>query len=337
MTGYVLRRLAVMPLLLLGIVTVAFCISRFIPADPLATIIGERAMGNPEVVAAAKQRWGLNGSVGAQYVTYLKNLAHGDMGTSFRTKNSVAADIWTRIPATLELTLFAMFIGGVGGVLLGVVAAARKNKPADHGARLFALVGSSLPVFWLGLILLFIFYARLGWLPGPGRLPPRTDPPTHITGMYTVDSLLTGNLSLFWSCFTRLLLPAFVLGWGLMGIISRLVRAAMLDELHTDYVRTARAKGLREHEVLKDHVLRNALLPVLTILGFSFAFLLTSAVLTETIFSWNGIGSYAVNATRTLDYPAINGVCIFGGIVFLLANLVTDVLYAVADPKIRLS
>jgi peptide/nickel transport system permease protein len=201
----------------------------------------------------------------------------------------------------------------------------------------FSLLGSSLPVFWTGLALLFVFYARLSWLPGPGRLPARTDPPEHITGLYTVDALLHGQWSLFWQALYHLILPAFVLGWAVMGTVSRLVRASMLDELHADYVRTARSKGLRRGAVMRGHVLRNAMLPVLTILGFSFATLLTGAVLTETIFEWNGVGAYAVAATRTLDYPAINGVCLFGGTVFLLANLVTDVLYAFADPKIRLS
>jgi len=189
----------------------------------------------------------------------------------------------------------------------------------------------------MGLVMLYIFYARLGWLPGPGRLPPRTAPPPHHTGFYTIDALWSGNWTLFRQCLARLALPCFVLGWAYMGTISRLVRAAMLDELHADYVRTARAKGLRESKVLRSHVLRNAWLPTLTILGYSFATLLTASVLTETIFQWNGIGSYAVQASNTLDYPAINGVSLFGGAAFLLANLVTDVLYAVADPKIRLA
>lgn len=337
MYRYILGRLAVVPFLLVGIVTVAFVVSRLIPSDPIASIVGERASSNPEIVAAAEARWGLDKSIPEQYAAYVKNLVRGDLGTSFRTKNSVTSDLAERIPATLELAVSAMVIGGLGGVLLGAFSAGRKDRPADHASRMFALVGSSLPVFWTGLALLFVLYARLGWFPGPGRLPPRTEPPGHVTGIYTLDAILDGNWSLFWACLRRLILPAFVLGWAVMGSVSRLVRASMLDELHADYVRTARAKGLRERVVMRTHVLRNALLPVLTILGFSFASLLTGAVLTETIFEWNGIGSYAVAATRTLDYPAINGVCLFGGVVFLLANLVTDLLYAFADPKIRLS
>ena len=337
MGRFVARRLAAMPFLLLGIVSIAFCISRFIPSNPLASIVGERQLGNKEIVDAAKARWGLDGSIQKQYATYLKNLVTGDLGVSFRTRQGVATDLRERLPATLELGAGALLVGGAGGVVLGAVAASRKNKPTDHLTRLFSLLGSSLPVFWIGLVLLSVLYARLGWFPGPGRLPPRTLAPPKITGFYTIDALLKGDLHLFWECFRRLVLPCFVLGWAYMGSISRLVRAAMLDELHADYVRTARAKGLRERTVLRSHVLRNAWLPTLTILGFSFAQLLTASVLTETIFQWNGIGSYAVQAAVTLDYPAVNGVSLFGGATFLLANLITDVLYAFADPKIRLA
>ncbi len=337
MQRYVLRRLVVVPFLLLGIVTIAFGVSRLIPANPLASIVGERQLGNEEIVNAAKARWGLNGSIPEQYVKYLKNMAKGDLGTSFRTRQSVVTDLWERLPATLELGVGALLIGGGGGIALGALAASRKDKPIDHGARLFSLLGSSLPVFWIGLVFLSVLYARLGWFPGPGRLPPRIDAPPKLTGFYTVDALADGNFNLFWECLKRLALPCFVLGWAYMGQISRLVRAAMLDELHSDYVRTARAKGLRERTVLRSHVLRNAWLPTLTILGFSFAQLLTASVLTETIFQWNGIGSYAVQAASSLDYPAVSGVSLFGGVAFLLANLATDVLYAVADPKIRLT
>jgi ABC-type dipeptide/oligopeptide/nickel transport system permease component len=326
-----------MPFLLLGIVTIAFGISRLIPANPLASIVGERQLNNEAVVDAAKARWGLNGSIPEQYVKYLKNMSNGDLGTSFRTRQSVVTDLRERLPATLELGVGALLIGGVGGVALGAIAASRKDRAVDHGARLFSLLGSSLPVFWIGLVFLSILYARLGWFPGPGRLPPRTLPPPRFTGFYSVDALIDGDFSLFKECLKRLAMPCIVLGWAYMGSISRLVRAAMLDELHADYVRTARAKGLKERTVLRAHVLRNAWLPTLTILGFSFAQLLTASVLTETIFQWNGIGSYAVQAAQTLDYPAVAGVSLFGGFAFLLANLVTDVLYAVADPKIRLS
>jgi peptide/nickel transport system permease protein len=199
-----------MPLLLLGIVTIAFCISRLIPANPLASIVGERALNNDKVVAAAKTRWGLNGSLPEQYVIYIKNLLTGDLGTSFRTRQPVTEDLLHRLPATLELAAGALLIGGVGGVALGAYAASKKDKPADHISRGFALLGSSLPVFWIGLVFLFVLYARLGWFPGPGRLPPRTKPPDHVTGFYTIDSLLDGNFTLFRQSLHRLVLPCFV-------------------------------------------------------------------------------------------------------------------------------
>ncbi|MEY2445147.1 MAG: peptide/nickel transport system permease protein, partial [Ilumatobacteraceae bacterium] len=181
-----------MPLLLLGIVTIAFCISRLIPANPLASIVGERQLNNEKIVAAAKTRWGLNGSLPKQYVIYVKNLVKGDLGTSFRTRHPVTHDLLDRLPATLELSVGALLVGGVGGVGLGAYAASKKDKPADHISRGFSLLGSSLPVFWIGLVFLFVLYARLGWFPGPGRLPPRTRPPGRVTGFYTIDSLLDG-------------------------------------------------------------------------------------------------------------------------------------------------
>jgi ABC-type dipeptide/oligopeptide/nickel transport system permease component len=192
-------------------------------------------------------------------------------------------------------------------------------------------------VYWSGLVLLLIFSVKLGWLPGPGRLDSRSAAPTDRTGFYTIDSLLDGDPSTFWESVRHLVLPAIVLGWGVMGTVTRIVRASMLDVLSQDFVRTARAKGARESTVVFKHAFRNAMLPALTIVGFSVAYLITGAVLTESIFSWPGIGQYSVKAAQTLDFPAIMGVCLLGGIVFLLANFATDVGYAFADPRIRLS
>jgi peptide/nickel transport system permease protein len=326
-----------MPLLLLGIATIVFVVSRLTPADPLVSIVGERNLTNPAVVAAAKARWGLDRSVVVQYFSYMKNLLHGDMGVSFSTRRPVLSDLADRLPATLELTFVALTIGVVVGVFLGVLAARRRNKLTDHVARVFALIGSSLPAFWAALLLLYIFYARLGWLPGPGRFDPRGTPPGKITGFYTVDSLLHGDLSAFKDSLMHLVLPASVLGWGVVGIVSRLVRASLLDEFSMDYVRVARAMGLRERTVVNQHALRNALLPTITIVAFAFAFLITGAVLTETVFSWPGVGGYAVDASRKLDFPAIIGVTILGGVAFLVTNLISDIAYAFADPRIRLS
>lgn len=326
-----------MPLLMLGIITIAFGLSHFTKANPLSSVLSARQMSNPDVVAAAKARWGLDRTLPEQYASYIGNLATGNMGVSFRTNRPVAVDIRDRLPATLELVIAAMILGTAVGIALGVLAAHARDGALDHLSRIFALVGSSIPVFWCGLIFLFIFSVQLKWLPGPGRLDTRAVAPHTVTGFYTVDALLAGDLATFSSACIHLLLPAATLGWSVMGIISRLVRGSMLEVLSQEYIVMARAKGAGELRVLLNHALRNAMLPTLTVIGFTFAYLITGAVLVETVFSWPGIGSYAVDSVRTLDYPAIMGVTIIGGAAFLLANLATDVSYIFADPKIRLS
>jgi peptide/nickel transport system permease protein len=334
--SYIIRRLALVPLLLIGIATLTFIVSQTIPADPLATLVSERQLGNPEVVRAAREQWGLDKSLPEQYVVYLANLAQGDMGTSFRTRRPVLDDLKQRLPATIELTMVALVFGAVTGVALGLIAARRRNTRIDSFSRLIALIGSSLPVFWAGSILLFVLWAQLGFAPGPGRLSSRAPEPTDRTGLFTIDALLDGDLTRFWDALSHLLLPGLVLGWVLMGTITRLVRASMLEVLDQDYIRTARAAGIPERLVMRRYALRNAMLPTLTILGLAFATLIAGAVLVEIVFTWPGIGTYAVESARTLDIPAVMGVSIFGGFAFLLANLVTDILYAFVDPRIRL-
>lgn len=337
MIRFVLKRVAMIPLLLWGIVTIAFLLSHSVGDSPLASIVGERNLNNPEIVKAATQRWGLDKSLPEQYFTYLGNLLRGDLGTSFRTKASVGSDLATRLPATLELALFALVIAVVLGTLLGVLAARNKGRITDAAVRVIALAGSSLPVFWVGLIFLSVFYARLGIVASPGRLSPRVIPPVHVTGFYTVDALLGGNWPLFVDAFRHILMPAFIMSLALLGTVIRIVRAQTLEEQNADYVRTARAKGLSRGQVLNRHVLKNAITPVITIVGVSVGVLIMGAVLIETIFSWNGIGTYAVESSRALDFPAITGVCLVGGCIFLISNLVTDIAYAVVDPRVRLS
>jgi len=336
MTRYLLRRLIAMPLLMLGVATATFLLSHVTKADPLAAIVSERQMNNPEIVAAAKARWGLDRSLPEQYVVYISNLVQGDLGVSFRTRRPVADDIGARLPATLELVVFAMVFGVTAGIGLGVAAAHWRDGWIDHGARLVALIGSSMPVFWTGLILLYVFSVVLGVLPGPGRIDARIAPPPGVTGFYTLDALIAGDMGRLRLALAHLVLPAFVLGWTMMGIISRLVRGSMLDVMEQDYIRTARAKGAGEGQVLFAHALRNALIPTLTIIGHSFAYLITGAVLTETIFAWPGIGAYAVDSARSLDHPAIIGVTLVGAAAFLIANLVTDIAYALANPRIEI-
>lgn len=336
MTRYILRRLIAMPFLVLGIVTLAFLLTTVVKGDPLSAIVSERQMNNPEVVAAAKARWGLDKSLPERYAIYLGNLVQGDMGTSFITRRPVAQDVLYRLPATMELVLAAMVFGAVLGVSLGVLAAYFRNTVLDHVARLVALFGSSIPVFWLGLALLYLMSVKWGVLPGPGRIDARAALPPHVTGFMTIDTLLAGDFRLFVDAVWHLLLPAFVLGWSVAGTISRLVRANMLEVLGREFILTARAKGAGEFRVVIRHALLNTLVPTLTVIGYSFAYLLTGAVLTETIFSWPGMGSYAVEAARGLDFPAIIGVTIVGGVIFLMTNLITDIAYVVVNPRIRL-
>ncbi|RWB75894.1 MAG: ABC transporter permease [Mesorhizobium sp.] len=333
---YVLRRLAGLPFLLLGVVTVAFLLSQLSPAEPLASILSERQLSNPEAVAAAKARWGLDRSPVEQYLYYVKNVFEGDLGISFRTKQPVIEDLAARLPATMELVLAALFLGVGSGIVLGVVAARFRDTVVDQLVRLIALFGSSLPVFWSGLAALSIFSVQLGLLPGPGRMNPRAAALDPITGFNTIDAILRGNMASFSDAVTHLILPAAVLGWATTGVISRLVRASMLDVLGQDYILMAKAKGSSGLRILFHHALRNALLPAITVIGYSFAYLLTGAVLTETIFSWPGVGSYAVESARALDYPAIMGVTMLGGAVFVLTNLATDLAYVLVDPRIKL-
>ncbi|MDF1586260.1 ABC transporter permease [Marinimicrococcus flavescens] len=336
MTHYLLRRLLAMPLLLLGVATMAFLLGNFVKGDPLASILNDRQMANPEAVAAAKARWGLERSIPERYVIYVGNLLEGDLGVSFRTKRPVMRDLLDRLPATLELVISAMLFGTLAGMAIGVLAAHFRNGPVDHGARIVALIGSSVPVFWSGLIALYVFSVQLSWLPGPGRLAPALKPPETVTGFYTVDALLAGEWGTFANALSHLVLPTVMLGWAVLGIISRMIRASMLDVMQQDFITTARAKGAGTLRLLLRHALRNAMVPALTIIGFSFAYLITGAILTETVFSWPGIGSYAVDAARSLDHPAIIGVTIVGALAFLLANLLTDIAYVFANPRIRL-
>jgi ABC-type dipeptide/oligopeptide/nickel transport system permease component len=335
-TRYILRRLVAMPFLVLGIVTMAFLLTSVTRGDPLAAIVSDRQMNDPAAVAAAKARWGLDRSLPERYAIYVGNLLSGDMGTSFITRRPVAQDVLYRLPATMELVIAAMLVGSILGIGLGVLAAYFRNTAIDHLSRLVALFGSSIPVFWLGLALLYVLNVRWGLLPGPGRLDARATLPPQVTGFMTMDTLLAGNFNLFVDALRHLILPSFVLGWAVAGTISRLVRANMLEVLEREFILTARAKGASETRVVIRHAFRNTLVPTLTVIGYSFAYLLTGAVLTETIFSWPGMGSYAVSAARGLDFPAIIGVTIVGGMIFLLTNLVTDVAYVVANPRVRL-
>lgn len=334
---YIVRRFLVSLPLLLGVTLVTFAVSRLIPADPLMAILPERAVNDPAIVQMYRERWGLDRSPPEQYLFYLRNLLRGDLGESYTSQRPVAQDLRERFPATVELATAAMVYAVSMGILLGVLAAVWVERWVDHLARLISLVGVSLPVFWLGLLALQLFYAKLGLLPGPGRIDPRLTAPPFRTGFYTIDSLLAGDFDLFRNVLTHLILPGIVLGSYAMGIIARMTRSALLDVLSADFVRTARAKGLSERRVILGHALRNALIPTVTVIGLTFGSLLAGAVLTETIFAWPGIGRYAVDAAMKLDLPAVMGVTLLIAVVYVVINFLTDILYGIIDPRIRVS
>jgi peptide/nickel transport system permease protein len=321
--------------LMVGMTLIAFVVSHALPADPVAANLGQHSMEDPTIVAAFRAQWGLDRPLPEQYLTYLKNLVQGNFGTSIRTHMPVSDDLARYLPASAELAIIATLVGTVVGIPFGVISAVRRNSWVDHVVRAVSLLGVSSPVFWLGLISLYIFYFRLGWLPGPGRLDVGIPEPTRVTGMFTVDSLLTGNWPALSSSLRHLVLPGLVLASVYLGLVTRITRSSMLEVLSADYVRTARGKGLRQRSVIYRHALNNALIPTITVLGLAFGDILAGTVLTETIFSWPGIGRYAYQSAVTLDFPAIMGVSLVIAAIFILVNLATDLAYVFLDPRLR--
>jgi peptide/nickel transport system permease protein len=287
------------------------------------------------VVGQFRREWNLDKPLPQQYVTYIWNILHGDMGISISTRDAVTDDLKLYFPATVELSLAAMLFALLVGVPLGVIAATRRDRPADHLARGLSLIGVATPTFWLGLMLLVVFYAKLGWAPGPGQLDADYNPPPIHTGMIVIDSIIAGDTDDLTNSLEHLILPALTLGSYTMGIITRMTRNSMVEALSQDYIRTARAKGQRRFWIVYSHALRNALIPTLTLVGLAFGSLLSGAVLTETIFSWQGIGLYATKTASLLDYPAIMGVALVTAVVYVFVNLLVDVLYGVLNPQIR--
>ncbi|MFQ5856631.1 MAG: ABC transporter permease [Anaerolineae bacterium] len=333
---YIARRIVLAVPLIISITLLAFIVSHLIPADPLGMVLSERAMNNPEIVQAYRARWGLDRPLHEQYLVYIWRLFQGDLGDSIATQRPVRDDLAQFLPATLELSAAAMLFSTLIGIPLGVLAAIYRDSWVDHLTRVISLIGVSVPVFWLGLLLLNAFYFHLRWLPGPGRLDPHMSPPQTVTGLMTMDSVLAGDWAALISSLRHLFLPALVLGSYTMGAVSRMTRSSLLEVLAQDYVRTARAKGLREWLVIMRHALRNALIPTITVIGLAFGDLMSGAVLTETIFSWPGIGRYAVLAASYLDLQAIMGVTITIATVYIIVNLAVDITYALIDPRIRI-
>lgn len=327
------RRLVAMVPVLFGVITLTFVLSHVIPGDPARLLVGQKA--SEEVLERMREELGLNEPLYVQYWNYLKQVVRGDLGMSIRNRRSVAQDLSERFPASFELTFISVAICVMIAIPLGVLTAVKRNHLVDHVARVLALLGVSMPVFWWGLFLLLVFYFRLGWLPGPGRIDLIVSPPARCTGLYILDSLIARDRQALVSSLRHLVLPAFCLCYVYLAIMTRMVRSSMLEVLRLDYIRTARANGLSEGTVVFRHALRNALIPTVTIVGLSFGELIGGAILTETIFAWPGLGSYMVDSVMFLDFPAIMGCTTLICLIYMTINLIVDITYGFLDPQIR--
>jgi len=328
------RLLAAIPSVL-GIVVVTFVLTRALPGDPAAYYAGPAATA--EAVEQIRAKLGLDQPLWRQFVDYAGDLARGDLGLSVSTGQPVSEELLRRLPASLEITLLGLLLAGLVALPLGVLAATRPDSWIDHSCRLLTTLGVSLPIFFTGLLLAYVFYYLLGWAPPPvGRLDSLHSPPPQVTGFYLVDSLLAGDLSLFYASAAQMVLPVITLALFVLAPIARMTRASMLGVLSSDFVRTARASGLTPSTVLYRYAFRNAMLPVLTTLGMVFSFLLGSNVVIEKVFAWPGVGSYAVDALMQSDYAPVQGFVLVMALLFVAINLLIDVLYTVVDPRVSI-
>ncbi len=334
MLRYLITRLLAAAVMALLATLVVFLIASQVPGDPILSRLGDLAASNPAIVAEYRAQWGLDLPLWEQYWIFLQKLAHGDLGVSIATQRPVLDDIAQYAPATLELATIAFVLAVVIGIPFGILAAVGRDSWVDHAARFVSLIGVSSPTFWLAFIMLAVFYGGLQIAPGPGRIDAIALPPPSVTGLYVVDSILAGDWATLRDVSAHLVLPAIVLAAATLGLITRTTRASMLETLGQDYVRVARAKGLKERAVVIGHALPNALIPVVTLGGLAYAQLLTGAVLTETIFSWPGLGRYTFRSAVALDFPAIMGIALIVAVVYLVINLLIDVSYALLDPRV---
>jgi peptide/nickel transport system permease protein len=322
--------------MLFGVSVITFFVSHSVPTDPVAAVLGEKASEHPEIVQAFRAKWGLDKPLPLQYRIYLENLSSGEWGVSIFSHRPVATDIAQFLPATMELATAAIAIGILVAIPLGIAAALRMGHLTDVIIRAITLIGVSMPIFWLALLLLNIFFLQLGWVAGPtGRLSPAVPPPPSVTGWYTIDSLLSGRFETFRDAMAHLALPALVLSTWSIGLLTRMVRSSMLQILPQEFVRTARSRGGGRLYVTLRHALPNAMLTVIAVVGLAYGDLLAGAVVAESIFSWPGIGKYGFNAATSNDFPAIMGVTLVVALIYLGVNLLVDVFYVVVDPRIR--
>jgi peptide/nickel transport system permease protein len=334
MGRYLIRRLGFLLFVLIGITLLTFLLQRVVPGDPARLVAGTRA--SEQAVQVVRGQLGLDRPLWVQYGSYMGALVTGDLGQSVVTRNPVTHDLGRYVPATLELVLYALVIGSVVGIALGSLSAVR-GAAVDVAGQSVATAALSVPIFWVAVVLLMVFYSRLGVLPFGGRLEVGATPPPTISGLYTVDALVTGRFDLFVDALRHLVLPASTLGIPVVGLVAKTARASMLEVLGRDYVRTARSKGLSPFRIYFRHTLRNALLPVVTVLGLEFGLLVSGTVLIESAFSWPGLGQYAFDAIASSDYNAVMGVTIVVAVAYVLINLVVDVVYVYLEPRVRLA
>ncbi|OMH36704.1 ABC transporter permease [Tersicoccus sp. Bi-70] len=326
------KRIALLIPTLIGLSILLFAWVRSLPGGPATALLGDRA--TPEAVAQINAAYGFDRPILEQYLTYVGKLLSGDFGTSITTSRPVLEEFATRFPATIELTIVALIFAIGIGIPLGYVAARHRGRVVDHGSVVLSLLGITVPVFFLAFILKWIFAIQLHWLPTDGRQDPRIDA-THATGFFVLDGFLTGEYDSAWNAFTHLILPGIALGTIPLAIIVRITRASVLEVQNADYVRTARAKGLRQSTIRNRFVLRNALLPVVTTIGLQLGLLISGAVLTETVFAFSGVGRFLRDAIFNLDYPVLQGFIILIAIMYSLINLIVDVSYGLIDPRVR--
>ena len=329
------KRLVYLVIMLIGVATLVFILTKLIPGDPVTANLSQRALSDPEIVAAYKLRYGLDKPLITQYLYYMRNLLQLDLGTSIRTGNGVLAELGRCFPATIELALWSIVIASVLGVFFGIISAIKRNSVIDQVVRAISVTGVSVPSFWLALLVLFFFYYKLHLMPGPGRLGTGFVPPVTVTGLYVIDALLEGDLPKTVDAIRHLILPSCVLAAFTMGLITRTTRSNLLDVMSTDYIRTARAKGLSRSRLIVRHALGNALIPVLTVIGLGLGNLLGGMVLVETIFNWPGVGQFAYQSVMSADFPAIIGVALLIALNYMVINTVVDILYGVIDPRVR--
>lgn len=329
------KRLIYLVVMLFGVATLVFILTKMIPGDPTVANLSQRALNDPEVVAAYRAKYGLDQPVFVQYILYIKNLLHLDLGTSIRTNKPVLDELARCYPATIELALFAIIMAALLGILFGVISAIKRNSILDQMVRALSVTGVSIPSFWFALLVLYFFYYKLHIFPGPGRLSNSFSAPATVTGMYVIDSLIEGNPAKALDALQHLILPGLVLAAFTMGLITRTTRSNLLDVMSTDYIRTARAKGLSRVGLIVRHALGNALIPVLTVIGLGLGNLLGGMVLVETIFNWPGVGQFAYESVLSVDYPSIIGVALLIALNYMVINTVVDILYGVIDPRVR--